>query len=159
MKKIFALILLFVVGIVCFYLFRLYATNAASSTPKTQLLTIGKQQLHVEIAQTNSQITLGLGERDVLGSDGMLFVMPSRSIPAFWMKGMRFDLDFVWIDGVKVVDITQNVSAQKGSPENELRVYSPQVAVTHVLELNAGEVGRRGISIGDEVFLVGKVNE
>lgn len=118
---------------------------------QTQTIRIGTQKLSVEIARTIPQITLGLGQRDSLGSDGMLFVMPIRSTPSFWMKDMQFDLDFVWIDTNIVVDLTENVSAQRGEPDSRLRIYSPRFPVTHVLEMNSGEVKKLGIKIGDVV--------
>lgn len=114
---------------------------------------IGSQELTVETAQTTAQITVGLGNRDSLGSDGMLFVMPVRTIPTFWMKDMRFDLDFVWIDADTVIDITENVSAQQADPDSKLRVYSPRFPVTHVLEMNSGAIQKLGIRIGDRVSL------
>lgn len=125
--------------------------DQAGPDTKLQKIRIGEAELSVEVVKTSSAITLGLGERDILGSDGMLFVMPSRDIPSFWMKGMRFDLDFVWIDGSSVVDITENVPAQPEVSMDQLRTYSPRVPVTHVLELNAGEVQKRGIGFGDTV--------
>lgn len=118
-----------------------------------QSLTVGDETLSVEVVQTPDEITLGLGERDTLGSDGMLFVMSDRSIPAFWMKGMRFDLDFVWIDGDIVIDITENVKAEPSVPLYQLKTYSPRAPVTYVLELNAGDIAKKGIKIGDAVKL------
>lgn len=119
--------------------------------PKANTMEIGDELLSIEIANTPSKITKGLGERDSLGSNGMLFVMPSRGIPTFWMKGMRFDLDFVWIDGEKVVDASQHVKAEPGVPDSALRLYAPIYPVTHVLEMNAGEINKRGIQVGDTV--------
>lgn len=112
---------------------------------------IGKTRLTVEMVTGAQAISRGLSDRDVLGSDGMLFVLPERTVPTFWMKGMRFDLDFVWIDGTHVVDVTENVSAQHGVPEYQLKVYSPKAVVTHVLEMNAGEISKRQIHVGDRV--------
>ena len=114
-------------------------------------ITVGSQELSVEIANDPSEITKGLGERDQIGSDGMLFVLSQRIIPTFWMKGMRFALDFVWIDGGRVVDLTENVPAEPGVVDAKLKRYSPDHVVTHVLELDAGEIKKREISVGDSV--------
>ncbi len=144
MKKL-LLLLIVIVGILFFVILR-------KDEPKTPTMTIGSQKLSVEIADTGEKITKGLGERDTIGSDGMLFVMPGgKTIPTFWMKGMRFDLDFVWIDTNKVVDLTGYVKAELGIPDARLHLYAPKVPVTHVLELNAGEIQKRGIRVGDEV--------
>lgn len=137
--------------LLCLFWFWKFQIPSASWRTNLQRVQIGDQTLKVETAKTTSQITIGLGERDAIGSDGMLFVLPERSIPSFWMKGMRFDLDFVWIDANTVVDLTANVSAQKGVAVEQLKLYRPNQPVTQVLELPAGEIARRGIGIGDAV--------
>src|ERR1044071_5405536 len=59
-----------------------------------------KAQVLVEIADTDQKRSLGLGGRASLAPDaGMLFIMPQRKKPTFWMKGMLIPLDFIWIDG------------------------------------------------------------
>lgn len=126
-------------------------SNTARTSKNYKSLRIGQNSLQVEIADSVPKITLGLGERDTLGSDGMLFVMPTRTVPAFWMKGMRFALDFVWIDGNRVIDLTENVPAEPTVSDANLKIHSPKSPATHVLELNAGEIKRRGISIEDTV--------
>jgi uncharacterized protein len=112
---------------------------------------IGTQDFAVEIARSPQELEKGLGDRKELGSDGMLFLLPTRSIPSFWMKGMQFALDFIWIDEGKVVDITANVPPQPQIPDRYLTIYSPRVPVTSVLEVVSGEVKKRGIRIGDQV--------
>lgn len=144
MKKI---VLVLTISLVAFLAIKMGRTNPVAQ----KTVQIGSQSLSIEVVSTPAEITKGLGERDALGSDGMLFVMPSREIPSFWMMGMRFDLDFIWIDGDKVIDITENVSAEPGANPNQLKTYSPKSPVTHVLEMNAGEVQKRGIKIGDTV--------
>lgn len=117
-------------------------------------LTLGDQQrLVVEVAKTPATISLGLGNRDAIGSDGMLFVLPTRSVPTFWMKNMRFDLDFVWIDMNTIVDLTATVSATPGLSDEQLTLVSPKQPVTHVLELPAGDIARRNLRIGDSVVI------
>jgi uncharacterized protein len=140
------------IGIVILFLAVFFVIKMIRANPTTdKTMRIGSQTLFIEEVSTPEKITKGLGERDTLGSDGMLFVMPSRGIPAFWMKGMRFDLDFIWIDGDRVVDVTENVRLEPGIPESSLRIYSPRYPVTHVLELNAGEIKKRDIKVGDPV--------
>lgn len=154
MKKIFIFLLLLILG-VFIWKSELLSFGGSKKVMVSNLheISIGSQKLSVEVAKTTAEISLGLGQRDTLGSDGMLFVMPSRAIPTFWMKDMRFDLDFVWIDGSSVIDLTENVSAQRGEPDSALRIYAPKSPATHVLELNAGEIKKRGIKVGDSVKL------
>lgn len=122
-----------------------------SSPSKYRRIVVGSESLIVEVADSPEEITKGLGYRDTIGSDGMLFVLPQRTVPSFWMMGMRFNLDFIWIDANRVVDITPNVPSPTSL--QDLPLYSPAAAVTHVLEMHAGETAKRGIRIGDRVDL------
>jgi len=130
-------------------------------------IVVGEQKLLVEMAVTPGELEKGLGDREELGSDGMLFVMPYRTTPEFWMKGMRFGLDFVWIDcggqrnseteqqqnnTCEVMEVTENVAAPKNDDEYLPRYY-PSKPVTHVLEVNAGWVSEHGVRVGDAVLL------
>lgn len=148
MKKIIFFSIIFITTIIIISVIRRPQTSSSRQT-----IQIGSQEISVEIAKSISEISKGLGQRDTLGSDGMLFVMPLRIIPSFWMKDMHFDLDFVWIDSNTVIDLTENVSAQRGDPDSMLRIYSPKSPATHVLEMKAGEVQKRGIKVGDAVQL------
>jgi uncharacterized protein len=98
----------------------------------------------LEIADTDSKRTLGLGERDSLcRSCAMLFVFDRPSRYTFWMKGMRFPLDIVWLSGDEVVFIERNISA------DSLLLYTPDQPADRVLEFNAGAMDT--LSVGDTV--------
>ncbi len=119
--------------------------------PLGEKVIIGGHTIQVEVAVTNSQKEKGLGGRESLAPDrGMLFVYPNRDRYGFWMKDMRFPLDYIWIDGTTIVDLSQHVPAPKtaGEPPIEL---SPKVPVDKVLEVNAGVIEKLGIKIGDAV--------
>jgi uncharacterized membrane protein (UPF0127 family) len=109
--------------------------------------------LPVEVADTPQSRALGLGERDALAEDtGMLFDMGQVGTPGFWMRGMRFPLDFVWIDEQKrIIAVTRDVPMQPGAIGPELRMYRPPAPVRYVLEINAGAASRLGLDEGDEV--------
>ncbi len=104
--------------------------------------------INVEVASTPEQNERGLGYRDALAEDaGMLFDLGETKIPQFWMKGMRFPLDIVWIfeDG-RVASILTAVPMQTGAPDGDLVRHAPPVAVRYALELNAGAAGRLGLA-------------
>jgi len=109
----------------------------------------------VEVATSGEQQTRGLGYRDALERDhGMLFVYPEPRSVTFWMKGMRFPLDMVWIGADRrVVSVTANIPPQPGASDAELRRYTPAVSVQYVLELNAGAAAEFGLVPGTEVAL------
>ena len=115
-------------------------------------LTIDRTLFQVEVARTAEQITQGLSGREAIGADGMLFILPQRNIPSFWMLRMKFPLDFVWIDGDKVVDVTEHVPVPaNGTPDSALPTYSPKSSVTQVLELPDGTIKKDSIQVGDAV--------
>lgn len=106
---------------------------------------INGHTINIELALTNAEKERGLGYRDSLAAErGMLFVYQNKDRYGFWMKGMRFPLDFIWITGNKVVDLSQNV-ATNAPP------FSPRVPVDKVLEVNAGDIDRLGVKMGDLV--------
>ncbi len=110
-----------------------------------------------EIADTPALRQLGLGERDSLKEQsGMLFVFPDGKASSFWMHGMRFPLDFIWISAeCSVADLTQDVQhAPPDTPPAELVIYGSRAPAAYNFEVNAGEAQRFGIDVGDEVRFV-----
>ena len=118
-------------------------------------LQIGNSILKVEIADTDSKRIKGLGGKDSLATDeGMLFVYQSEGKYSYWMKGLNFPLDFIWINGEKVVDILTNAPPPaKGQKDETLTIYKPVSPVDKVLEVNYGVVDRLQIKVGDTVKL------
>lgn len=130
------------------------AEPSATNAPDRVEITIGGLVIDAEVARTAEQRQLGLGGRDALPRDeGMLFAFEAEGQPSFWMRGMRFPLDFVWIssDG-RVVDLTEDVPApEPGVPDSELEQFGPSAPVLYVLEVNAGVVAEGGVQVGDTV--------
>lgn len=118
------------------------------------LLVIGDAVFVVELADTSVKRVKGLGERDSLDPQtGMLFVFESGRAGAFWMKGMRFPLDFVWIgDECTVVDIAENVPhADPSVPDRDLPIFESRKAAVYTFEINAGEIAANRVKVDDEV--------
>lgn len=113
---------------------------------------INGHTIKLELAVTSHEKEIGLGYRDSLPQDtGMLFVYGHKEIFPYWMRGMRFPLDIVWIADNTVVDIDVNVLVEQTDDVNKLTVYHPSVAVDKVLELNAGKAAELNIKAGDTV--------
>ncbi|MBS58271.1 MAG: hypothetical protein CL735_05865 [Chloroflexi bacterium] len=112
---------------------------------------IGNKNFFAEIADSPKERQEGLSNRDFLEPfHGMLFVFPDNGAGAFWMKGMRFPLDFIWIgNDCKVVDLTENVVVDTN--QEELRIYNSSQPAEFNFEVNAGEVQLSNIQIGDIV--------
>lgn len=121
--------------------------------PKFENLQISDSILKVEIADTPAKQRLGLGGRDSLGeNEGMLFIFGSKDIRAFWMKGLKFSLDLIWISDNKIVDFTENVPPPvKGQSDISLPTFASKEPVDKVLELNGGSVKKLNIKVGDTI--------
>ena len=114
------------------------------------------------MADTPELRSKGLGERDSLAEQtGMLFIFPGGQASSFWMKGMRFPLDFVWIgEDCTVVDLTENVQhSPPETPSSELEIFEAASPAAYTFEINAGEVSRFDIEIGDHVRFQGISSE
>lgn len=118
--------------------------------PLTATVKIRNTEFIVELAVTAEEKSKGLGDRtSLLPTHGMVFPYDHKERFDFWMKGMQFPLDFIWISDNTVVDITKNVQPPNGT---DLHVVHANVPVNKVLEINAGEADAFGITIGDTVI-------
>jgi len=134
------------------------AVSPAAISPYSRALSVGSQNLMVEVATDSQKMAQGLSGRSSMGENqGMLFDFGSLQSPQFWMKDMQFNLDFIWIAKNKVIGITPDVPAPienlKFDVENLPR-YSPPSPVDWVLEVNAGWSKANNVKVGDEVRLV-----
>lgn len=120
------------------------------SHPLVAKVKINDTIFFVEVAVTESQKLKGLGGRKSLGeSRGMLFPYDHKEQYNFWMRDMLIPLDFIWIEGGVVADLTKRVPPPAVG-ERPL-IITPKVAVDKVLEVNAGTIDRLAIKIGDQV--------
>lgn len=136
------IIILFVLGIA---LAMYYSQHPLSATVTVK----GKMYL-VDTAITAADKEKGLGYRDSMPHNyGMLFIYDHKSKYSFTMQGMAFPLDFLWINGNQIVDITKNVPITQ---DGVTPVVVPNVEADKVVELGAGEVDKQGIVVGDTVL-------
>lgn len=163
MKKFLVQIVgLLVIIVVALFLFNPTDQSSKISVPFTspdveyKQVQINGKNIKAEIADNQSKRNKGLGGRDSLAADeGMLFVYPDPSKYPFWMKGLKFPLDFIWIKDDKVVDIIKNAPPpEAGAKDEDLPLYLPKEPVNKILEINAGMVDKLGINIGDNVVIV-----
>lgn len=107
----------------------------------------------VEIAKTDKEREKGLSDRKSLCQDcGMLFIFDQPGNYTFWMKGMNFDVDILWISGDQVVDITYGAKAPaKEDSTAPKTVYQSRVPADKVLEVNSGWVEKNKIFVGDKI--------
>ena len=139
--------------IVILLLFSAFIVLQINKTPTPAAkVTIDNQTFSVEIATTSAEQQQGLSGRNSLPQDqGMLFIFKTPDRYAFWMKGMKFPLDIVFINKNKIVSISHDVPAPKDTNEANLPVYTPDSPADQALEINAGLAKKFDFQKGDDV--------
>jgi uncharacterized membrane protein (UPF0127 family) len=124
-------------------------------TAKGPYVIIAGVRLSVEVADTPAERGRGLSGREMLPENsGMLFVFDTPGRYGFWMYGMKFPLDIIWIDErLRVVYFVENAQPCV----NICETYEPPADALYVLEVNAGFVKKYGLKVGDVVELGGLV--
>lgn len=100
----------------------------------------------VEVVKSEEKIRQGLAGREKLSEGrGMLFQMPEDDVQRFWMKGMVFPIDIIWIEDGRVTGCEKNIQ-----PSDSRIFVSPSYA-GYVLEVPEGFCDRYGVKVNDEV--------
>jgi len=122
-----------------------FANRDGGSTTLT-VPTSGKKY-SLQVADTPQLRYKGLSDTASLPHDqGMLFVYEQANHACFWMKGMNYSLDMVWLDAnKKVVNIEANISPATYPEKN---FCSRNKKALYVIELNAGEIENSRIGLG-----------
>ena len=107
----------------------------------------GDVRFNVEVARTPDELQKGLMFRTQMpANNGMIFSFdPVRPI-TMWMKNTKISLDMLFI----APDATISMIKENAIPMSEEHIKSRE-PVRAVVELNAGQVHRHGIKIGDKV--------
>ena len=137
-QAISGLIALFVLGVSLWLWYR--AAPSAVTVPTA--VEISGRRFALEVAAAEKAREQGLSSRDSLCAGcAMLFVFEYPGQYAFWMKGMRFPLDIVWLAGDTVVFVAENVSPDFSG------ILESGISADRVIEFNAGmakaEIGER----------------
>jgi uncharacterized membrane protein (UPF0127 family) len=117
-------------------------------------ITINGFNLIADVPTTNEGFQKGLGVKDHLNeNEGMLFVFLKPPPPPFWMHGMKFPIDIIWLNGEgTVVHIEHNL--QPCTPGLMCPTYAPRSSSgssVYVLETVAGFSQKHNVSIGTSV--------
>lgn len=125
----------------------LFLQRSLVSENRGRSVSINGHKFTVEIADDAKERAKGLGEREKLCDFcGMLFEFSEKEKYSFWMKGMKFPLDIIWISDDRIVYVTKNISSSfKGS-------INPGIEANRVLEINAGLADEYGIKEGDRIY-------
>ena len=146
MKQKIILILLALMALLFMYL-RFFGNRP---TRHTMTMRVGNTNVKLEIADTVGAQRQGLsGRKRLPEGHGMYFPMGAPSRYAFWMKGMQFPLDILWIRDGHIVDISENVPYPVG--DHPPVSVQPEEPASGVLEVNADFTEQQGTKIGDAI--------
>lgn len=134
------------------------ASLPISGTPqprlKTGLLITDNGPITVELAETADEQRQGLSFRNGLASsEGMLFVYPVAEKQFFWMYGMKFPIDIVFLKDNKIISLASSVPPPTRTSGIPWVIRSAGDA-DMVLELPAGQAGELELLPGATVKLL-----
>lgn len=123
-------------------------------TSRTATIEVGDLTIEAEVSDTGALRERGLGYRDGLEpGTGMLFVYEEPGPRSFWMKGMRFCLDIIWIESGRIVGAAENACPVEGAADADLPRYRSPEPVRYVLEMPAGWMAENGFAAGTPVTI------
>jgi uncharacterized membrane protein (UPF0127 family) len=128
----------------------LFVASAHALAAGAAYVELHGKRFSIEIAETEAEHEHGLMERTHMAADhGMLFVFQDDQPRAFWMKNTRIPLDMLFFDADKHL-----VSVKHDAPPcttDPCPVYSSGAPARYVLELNAGQASKLGLTTGDVI--------
>ncbi len=94
-----------------------------------------------------------IGSKFLKDNEGMLFVFfrPGRKV--FWMKGMKFAIDIIWIKKGVIIGMEKNALPETGTPIFKSKKYVSPPGTDMALEIAAGASEKFSLKIGDAVVL------
>jgi len=111
---------------------------------------LNNQKIWLLLADNPQKRTQGLSGRSGLPQNsGLLFLFDEPGNYSFWMKEMKFSLDFVFIENDQIVDLSENVAYPQNGEEPQTIIAKRDF--NKVLELNAGLVKKMGIRVGQKI--------
>ena len=137
--------------LVVFFLFGVFSFYKRMENSKLVLVSFSdKASYWIEIADTPEKMSLGLMYRkNMPRNQGMLFISPYPRIISMWMKNTYIPLDMIFLDAHnQVVCLRENTT-----PLDDKNIISCPYPAQMVLELNAGEIKAKNISLGDTLFM------
>lgn len=149
LKGFFALIIVLVIGSLVYF---------GVTGHRTATFQLGDlpADLHIaKVADNPLKRAKGLSGVDLASfkEDGLLFIFDTAAVQEFWMKGMEFNLDFVWLKDGHIVKIDKNIPAPVAG-QLVATVSSSPLAVNQVLELPAGKADNYGYFIGQDLHII-----
>ncbi len=101
----------------------------------------------VDVAASDHTRAKGLSGRESLAmNEGVLFLFANPGKHVFWMKGMYFPIDVIWLRDSEIVDLT--LYMEPSAPGEQIPTFAPLVKADAVLEVPAGFAAQHGLKLG-----------
>lgn len=108
---------------------------------------VGSRHYTLYVADDEQKKLRGLSNIDGLKEEyGMIFVFSKPDYYYFWMKNMKFSLDFIFLNKNKIVDIVENVK-----PNTYPNYIISKKPFDMVIELNEGQIKKAGVYVGSNI--------
>lgn len=125
--------------------------SACGAYRTDKVATVGSNKINMEAVESPVDKEKGLSGRPCIeANQGMLFVYDHSGYYSFWMKGMKFSIDIIWIStDHKTAGVERNVepSTYPGSRFINDKHHPAQ----YVLELKANRSTDLGITLGTPI--------
>jgi len=107
---------------------------------------VNEHVLFVEVARTTQQRRVGLSQRKRLRPDGgMLFILPRKDRPSFWMKDTYVPLDIAFLaDDGAILQIEQMIPLSTDPITSKHRIR-------YALEVSGRYFADHGVHVGDRI--------
>jgi uncharacterized protein len=129
----------------------LESKNSGQMLPIGAKMTVGKELIQLEVAETPEQQAMGLMYRKSLADNrGMLFPFEEARMTQFWMKNCFISLDMVFLLNGTIQAIAANSPPCQSEP---CPTYGPATFVDEVIELRGGRAAELGLKKGDRVSI------
>ena len=151
---------LLLVGLIGIGLYQRYQTNLSLervvsvpnmlSSDKQPPLNLLATLPDLEYVDTPDSRAEGLSGRPSLSERaGLLFIFEKSALHGFWMKGMHFPIDMIWLDEAGVVVGLKGYA----TPESFPKIFYPEAPARYVLEINVGFIADHELRLGEKVLL------
>ena len=121
---------------------------------KTKKLSLGKQTLTVELAETEEQTAQGLMFRKELKEGtGMLFIFPSEELRSFWMKNTFVPLSIGFFNAKKELIDIQDMAPAASEMQTNFPSYQSKGPAQYALEVPKGWFAKHKIKLRDKFRL------
>ena len=130
----------------------LVAACGAEQGPRAVIETKGDEvTVHVEVADTQTERARGLmGRRELPDDAGMVFVFPTDSTSAFWMKDTLIPLSIAFYDERGTI---VRILEMEPCTRDPCVLYDPEASYRGALEVNHGAFERWGVREGSVLRL------